>query len=348
MKKYALYGLVALLLTLAAVMLWFSKDTTPDTTAADTSNRPASSVGGRPLKAVAAMKFDTGLEHLPPSLRDTDAPTFLIDENGHLVINRGLRNVYDYFLSAISDEPVEILVARIRAYIEHVLKGKPAAAEAEHILDGYIAYKKALIGVQVPAPTDKTKLDIPAIRAEMDQVAALRTQFLSPEVIQAFFGDDDAYDRFTMARIELSQNKNLSAADRARQIDAMEEQLPDSIKQGLKTAKQFQSLQALQDDCKQRHCSDDELHQQRQALVGPAAEARLEALDQQNAAWDARINSWLSQRSTILANKAISDSDRQQQVTDQRNALFTTQEQIQVKMAEEAHDEGSGAAPAAQ
>ena len=39
---------------------------------------------------------------------------------------------------------------------------------------------------------------------------------MARDVIDAFFGDEDAYDRYTMARIEVMQDKSLSATEKAR------------------------------------------------------------------------------------------------------------------------------------
>jgi len=345
MKKYLVYAIVAVLLVVAGAMLWLSRDTSG--AAAEAASASAGSGGGTAGSAtpISPSQFKTGLEALPKSLSGTEVDgEFEVDANGHLKITRGVRNVFDYFLSTVGEEPIETILARIHAYIHFKLKD-PAAGEADHILDGYIAYKKGLATIQpsAPPPPDQKTIDIDAIRRQMDQVAALRTQYLAPDVIQAFFGDEDAYDRYTLARIQLMQNKNLSDAARASQLAALEQQLPASIQENMKTVNQFQNLQALTDDCKKRNCTPAELRQVRENLVGPEATDRLENLDKENAAWDQRMNSWLSQRATILGNQSLSDSDRQQQLADARNSVFSQQEQVRVLALEHIHDDNASA-----
>ena len=343
MKKYIVYGVVAVLIIAAAAMLWLSRDSSNQAGTADASATGQTANGGQ--APVSPSSFKTGLEGLPASLRGTEVDgEFEVDANGHLKITRGIRNTFDYFLSTVGEEPVETIIARIRAYIHYKLKD-PAAHEAEVILDGYIAFKKGLSSIQPPPqPQSTNTIDIDAIRRQMDQVAALRTQYLAPDVIQAFFGDEDAYDHYTLARLQLMQNKSLSDAQRAQQLAALEQQLPPSVQESMKTVNQFQNLQAMTDDCKKRNCTAAELRQVRENLVGPEATDRLETLDKENAAWDTRMNSWLSQRAAILKNTSLSDSDRQQQITDQRNTLFNQQEQVRVLALERIHDDGASTA----
>jgi len=353
MKKYIVYGVVAVLILFAGALLWISRDSAPSLSGGNSSQEapqitPAADAAL--AAAHAATNFKTGLEGLPASLRGTDVDGELeVDANGHLKITRGIRNVFDYFLSTVGEEPVETIIARIHAYIHYKLKD-PAAHEADVILDGYIAYKKGLANIQPPQPpkAGATTIDIDAIRNQMEQVAALRTQYLAPDVIQAFFGDEDAYDRYTLARIQLMQNKALTDAQRAAQLAALEQQLPASIQESMKTVNQFQNLEAVTDDCKKRNCSAAELRQVRESIVGPEATDRLEALDRDNAAWDQRMSSWLSQRAAILGNNSLSQSDQQQQLTDARNGLFSQQEQVRVLALERIHDDSAKTTPAGQ
>lgn len=338
MKKYVVSGIIITLLVVAGSLLALSRDNAPRAGATDQSQIASSA--GSPARTPLPTSFATGLESLPSSLNGTDVTgEFAVDASGHLKITRGIRSVFDYFLSTVNQEPLATAVLRIRAYIHYRLK-EPAAGEAEHILDGYLAYEKGCdkLRAELP-PRSGERLDTDALRRQMEQVQALRTEYLSVAVIQAFFGDDDAYDHYMLARLDLVNNKALSPRDRAQQLATLEQQLPEAMQASLKTENQFQDLLSVQDACKQRSCTDTELHQARTELVGPEATARLEALDRENAAWDQRMNSWFSQRDAILANHNMSDSDRQQQLASQRDSLFSRQEQVQVVMLEQGHDE---------
>lgn len=351
MKKYLAYAVAAVLMAASVAMLWMSHESGTFTSSASTepvapllTDSAAHIAGG----TSATTQFVTGLEGLPASLRGTEAPSVTVDDQGRLIINRDLRNVFDYFLTTIGEEPVDTIIARIRAYLRNILKGKPAADQADQILTSYINYKRALLSLPPsPAQENRKTMDLDAYQRQLDQTAQLRRQYLSAEVIQAFFGEEDAYDQYTLARLRLMQDAGLSQAARDQQIASLEQQLPASIQEHLKQARQLKGLQDIQESCSKRNCSASELHDERVAMVGAEATTRLEKLDQDTASWDARISSWLNQRASILGNTALSESDRQQQVATARNALFSSAELVQVKNLEQIHDEGGPTTTAA-
>lgn len=300
------------------------------------------SAGADGMANAAALpsSFTTGLEGLPGSLRDTEVDGELeVDANGNLRITNGIRRVFDYFLSATGEEPLESILARIRAYIRHKLPAGPAA-EAEKILDGYIAYKRGLESVEQASPPSNGQMDLDAVRRQMEQVRALRTQYLSQEVIIAFFGDEDAYDRYTLARLDVMQNKQLTAAARAQQLAALEQQLPPALQESMKAISQYQNLQSLTEDWQKRKGTSAELRQIRENLVGPEATDRLEALDKERAEWGQRMTSWLSERAAITTNTSMSEQDRQRQVEAARLQRFQSAEIVRVESLERMQDRG--------
>jgi lipase chaperone LimK len=246
MKKSALIGIVAGLLAVVGLLYWLSPG---DESGTDPALAAAAASGGTGSNHIPPASFTTGVEGLPPSLQGTEVDGELeVDANGHLKITGGIRRVFDYFLSAVGEEPLDSIIKRIRAYIRHKL---PAAAadEAERILDNYINYKRGLEAIPQVA-SGAGQIDIEALRRQMQQVQALRTQFFSPEVIAAFFGDEDAYDRYTLARLDLLQNKSLSPTQRADQLAALEQQLPESMRESIRVINQVQNLESLTQDWK--------------------------------------------------------------------------------------------------
>lgn len=74
--------------------------------------------------------FITGVEDLPRSLQGTEVDgEIIINDKAQLVATRGLRRLYDYFLSALGEEESETIDARVEAYILNTTP-QPAANEA--------------------------------------------------------------------------------------------------------------------------------------------------------------------------------------------------------------------------
>lgn len=286
------------------------------------------------------MGFKTGLENLPRSLVDTEVDgELLADANGHLVISNGVRRVFDYFLSTLGEESLDSVVARIRAYIRNKLP-QPAAAEAEDLLNKYLAFMDGLRSLQQVQPASDGNMDLDAIRRQMNQVQALRQQYFSPEVVEAFFGDEDVYNSYMLDRVGILQDSQLTEAQRASRLSALEQQLPAELRESIALITKVQNLEALTADWKARGGSDYELRVIRENLVGEEAANRLEQLDQKNAAWDKRMSAWYTERDAILNNKNLSESDRNRQVEELRNSQFSESERTRVESLERMRDRG--------
>lgn len=337
MKKGLFIGIAAVVLSVGGFLYWVVPGNR--TSSADPGMMATAAAGGTGSGHVAPDNFVTGVEGLPTSLQGTEVDGDLeVDAAGHLKITSGIRRLFDYFLSAVGEEPLDTLLKRIRAYLHHKLPAA-AAAEAERLLDSYIGYKRGLEAIP-QAQAGSGQFDIEALRRQMQQVQALRSQFFTPDVIAAFFGDDDTYDRYTLDRLAILQDKSLSPEQRAARLAALEQQLPAGMQDSIKAINQVQNLNALTQEWKQRGGTPAELRQIRESLVGAEATDRLEALDRENAQWDQRMNSWFAERAAILSNQSLSDQDRQAQVASLRNSRFTESERVRVQSLETLHDRG--------
>lgn len=347
MQRKLAIALSLVLAVVAVILLWLARDT--ELTAAVDAPVISPKVTGLPTQQEVAAaieksktdtRFKTGRENMPKSLSDTDVDGALeVDKNGNLIIAHSVRQVFDYFLSAIGEEDLTTIVARIRAYIRHKLAAYPQAAQqAEQILDSYLSYRDAL--GRIPQIQGDPSQNISAVRHQKEQIAALRTQYMARDVIDAFFGDEDAYDRYTMARIELMQDKSLSATEKAKRSAELLNALPPQLKESVQTLNKYQELTTFTEDWKTRGGKPEELRAIREQIVGVEATERLEALDKERAEWETRINSYLTTRDTLLKNPALSDAERQRQLNDMKNKDFNEQEQVRVEAFETMHDQG--------
>jgi len=282
--------------------------------------------------------FQTGMEHLPNSLKGVEPPNgLIIDEAGNLVVTHTLREFYDYFLSALGEESLATLRARTTAYMTKSLPPR-ANDQAQAIFDSYLNYRQALMNVPKAGGKPADQLDLEAVSAQKNAEQALRSQFLSPNVIAAFFGDEDAYDRYTFARLRLEADKTLSDPEKQAREQALFAQLPVETQTSLKTARKLQDLDQINADCQKQNCSPEQLHRLRADAVGAEAADRLQTLDNERAAWKSRVDSFLDQRAAILASQSFSNSDKQAQLQ-QLRAGFSPQEQLRLAAFEQLHDQ---------
>lgn len=285
-------------------------------------------------RAISAA-FKTGLENMPKSLQGTSVPEGMTeDSQGNLVINQGIRDVFEYFLSGSVDEPLSTVHARILAYIQSHL-GAKAAQQATSILDQYGAYKMALPDVANAYPGERAD----QVKARFAAIKNMRRATLGAQVADAFFAEEEAYALYTLNKGEVMQDGGLTLAQKNARIAELKKQLPPNTQESISTAEMLQNLEEVQTDWKARGGSPEELRAAREAIVGKEGAARLEAMDRETAAWDARMNTYLTQRAQILSDPSIAPDMKPKRIEALRAQSFKADEQLRVTALEGLHDE---------
>lgn len=287
-----------------------------------------------------AAHFKTGLENMPKSLQGTSVPEGMAeDDKGDLVITQGIRDVFEYFLAGSVDEPLSTVRARILAYIQSHL-GAKAAQQATSILDQYGAYKMALPDVASAYPGERAD----QVKARFAAIKTMRRATLGAQVADAFFGEEEAYALYTLNKSEVLQDGSLTLAQKNARIAELKKQLPANTQESISTAEMLQNLEEVQTDWKARGGSPEELRAAREAIVGKDGAARLEAMDRETAAWDARMTAYLTQRALILSDPSIAPDMKPKRIEALRAQSFKADEQLRVTALEGLHDETVAAA----
>lgn len=286
-----------------------------------------------PEDTVAATS-DTGLEALPASLEGTEVSgELVVDEHGRLKVTRGLRLLFDYFLSASGEEPAARQRERIRAYINRRWPGA-ASEQALVLLDSYMAYKdeltRTLSGSRATSLSD--------MQARLGAVTFMRARYFQPEEVSAFFGEEQAYHRYSLAKMSILNDPGLTPAQKAARIAELRGAQREAVRQQMDVVETVQTLDVLTTAWQQRSGSPQELRDMRENLVGRDAANRLESLDRQTQAWDGRVSAYLQQRAKILGDNTLADSTRQQQVETLRDEAFAGPERIRIETIQRIQD----------
>lgn len=294
--------------------------------------------GADPTAAPLAPTPQTdGLESLPASLRGIDVPGELEeDERGNLKMTRGVRDVFDHFLAATGEEPAPQIRQRLLAYIQHRLR-PVAAAQAIALMDRYIAYKDQLDsklgGSRAGSPDD--------VKARMLTVRDMRRRTFDPPVVAAFFGDDEAYDQYSLDRAEILADKTLSPQQAAARIAELLARQSPQFRQQRDALEMVQTLDTLTAAWQERKGSAAELRQLREVMVGKEAATRLETLDRETETWNSRVAAYLQMRDTLRTNPALADGSRLQAAAELRDNTFSAAERVRIETLERIHDSGA-------
>lgn len=296
---------------------------------------PVSVVSATGVQAFAAR--GAGLGPLPASLADTEVDGELrADADGHLVVNIGVRRTFDYFLSTLGEESLEVIKARIAAWL--VEKLPPLAAqEAWQLLLNYLSYQDALSQLPVHERTEKGVREAIKVRQQ------LRSVWLGPDVAEAFFGFEDALDNFTLARLGVMEDQTLSDEQKQQRIELLSQELPPEVRQAREQASAPVRLSEQVQALREQGGSEAEVRALREQTLGVAAADRLEQLDQERLAWQRRYDRYQQRRAAILGS-GLAPSDQQAALAMLQQEMFDAQEVRRVQALDRIAGQQAGAA----
>ncbi|WP_169708678.1 lipase secretion chaperone [Trinickia terrae] len=285
---------------------------------------PAASTGvaataGVTPPAVANAAVATGAA----ALEGATAPRLPLDAEGHLAHVRGVRDFFDYFLTARSQLSDTALDARVKAAIHTQLARKPAEAEATQLWARYDAYLSALDKLKT---NDKTEppaaatLDFDAIARSIDQRAQLASEKLG-EWADVFFKDDLAEQRYALARARIMADTSLSAAEKVSRLEALEQSLPAARREALARERRDDAVrQGIQQALQQG--DSPEAARAAAAQFGPQAAERAAHFAQEERDFRDRYAQYAGQRKQIDA-QSLAPEDRERQLTQLRQQYFS-------------------------
>jgi hypothetical protein len=245
-----------------------------------TSDAPDTPVASQPQAAKGAFIGSAGGEPSTtgapaPELADTQAPDGLqVDARGHLIVEAANRAVLDYFLDVPASLPEAQRVSMAEAHLRAKLI-TPALAEAQSLLQRYLAYRKA--AAQSGATSrNKPSLEqvqqrpelIATLRQQLSDRSALRRQYLGADVAQAWYGDDDAMDAAAIDRVAVMADPSLTQEQRAARIAAIDASLPASVQQARRDASAPLKLAADMETWTKQGMSEAEMRQRLSARGG--------------------------------------------------------------------------------
>lgn len=282
---------------------------------------------------------------LPRSLQNSGTPAELdVDENGQLVVNIKVRNLFDYYLSALGEESEAELIERIKRELS--VLPPDAHARATDILKGYLSYKTAMdeyLELNPVLAIESAKLSPQEIRqyeknilSEKIRLRFIRNEHMDSETIFAFYDVEDRHDSYISALDAITDNAVLSDDERWREQEIALQQMPEWFQVQEKRKIQRSRLNSLD----RAAMTAAEFNQRRLEIVGPEAAARLEALDKQRSEWDARVSAFNNEKAALEQQWGGSDSAGYLQAVEalQRQS-FSETELMRIQGQEELREE---------
>lgn len=332
-KRALIIIAVLIFIALIALVYWLKPDSIVSSDASNATHQPLNQLES---STAIAAQAKTGA-FASASQQDIQINCQLkIDGSNRLIVNEATKNCFEFFITQYGEKDIQQIKTDFITYAKTNYK-EPVLTQLIDLWTRYMQYREQLGNLEKPN-IDEEKAGY--YKAIFDNMKNLRKKFFSDYEAEGLFGVEDTYNDYTIARMEVLDNKKLTEAEKAQKLQELFKDLPEDWKENLKQLSQLEDLRKLTAEIKARGGSAEELRQMRTNLVGPEATQRLETLDADRSQWKGRVGSYLTERDSIVKSN-MSDSAKQSAIHQLRSKNFSNpQEQLRIETFEKIHDRG--------
>ena len=262
----------------------------------------------------------------PASLAGTSEPGgwAKTDRFGNLVPTGELRQLFEYYLSALGEEALPQLVARIRLALS--VLGEPARGQALDTLGRYLDYKLALADLET-AYGEAGAGGPDEIQRRMAEIQALRRTWMDADTAEAFFADEEAIDRYQLQKRNLGRDESLTEQQREDALAEAEMALSEPVRQARLDTGKFSRYEEARETLAN---NPEALRAWRQQEFGDEAAQRLEDLDAKQKDWSRRWQSYAKERDALKAS-GLAEPEREESLARLREKYFSETDRIRAK-----------------
>ena len=302
-----------LALTTAAVVWWLGGPAGPGAGDAHTAT-----AGAAAATAVAQVK--------PSPAQGVDNSFFArrraisADGPADPLLVHGLRDTLEALLMEAGDasDPATLkqrLAALINQHFPAAL-----ATRALALAERYVDYRVALGSLRAP----QNLTDPRALRDALDARHKVRLQFFDDAEYDALFAREADLDRYTLARLEIERNTQLSPEQRAQALQAADNELSAERRAERSAATEHMAATAQTAALNASNADERTRYAARSAQYGPAAAQAMAQLDREEQHWNQRLDQYSQARAQQGEGPGL------QQL---RQQLFSPEEQHRIDAA---------------
>lgn len=264
---------------------------------------------------------------LPTSLRNTPMPEHLeINDDGSLLINKKILHLFEFYLSAMGEESIELIITRIKSSLSEQLTAQ-ALDEALHIFEGYLQYRNEITALkqEYNQAIGANDYSLEHVINARDELIEARWRFLSKDVIAAFFAQEDEYENYMLGIASITKDNSLSKEQKDNAISLLNTLAPSWLIEQQKSANQLNEYRQQHSELVAQGATENELRTFREQEFSIDVSDRLSTLDAQRLLWQQRLSEYRVELATILAIEP--DRQAQQVMVDElRSRHFNAQE----------------------
>ncbi|WP_374586873.1 lipase secretion chaperone [Ideonella dechloratans] len=224
---------------------------------------------------------------------------FRLDAQGRLIPDRAVRRRFDQLLSTLGEATIEELGALLQQQARAELGSDDGAAQVMAVWERYLQLQRQL----APAGSTGSAPTADSLALALQERARQRRLVLGNDWAEAFYGDEEA-----ALQARLSNTPSQASTG---------EQAGTALPAAAHAPQPGEDLTALQ--------------RQREATLGPEAAARLQALDQAQAAWAENIQATRRALTRLQGATELSALQRQQAIDQLIESRFAPEDRLRAR-----------------
>ncbi|UZE95369.1 lipase secretion chaperone [Alkalimarinus alittae] len=251
-----------------------------------------------------------------------------IDDNGNLIVEKPVKQLFDYFLNVSGEVPRAELIMQIKQGIADYLT-EPAQSQALKLFDDYLVYQAALQTEINSGLYQVTPGNLDDLEASYQTRSQLRSFHLGNEAASAFFGDEEARDWYTVGKLRLNANTSLSDAERQAELSALESTLPENHKKVMYKQREREAIRTKIDDLRTNNADIYTLQEEWSKHYDNETVERFVNLETTRNEWNNRYQAYLQKKERMSVNFASKEAYNQ--ALDQlKSSMFKENEILRV------------------
>jgi lipase chaperone LimK len=325
--------IIDMLLDSKEARLLFDRGDTPLSSVEKLTEGELQAVFGKSDRSKVKTAMDTvlGVESL--SGTDVDG-TLRYDSNGHLLVDKEVKQVFEYFLSARGEVSLEEVVDGFEQYSFQSLP-EMAANEVVDLFYSYLIMKVNLAELmEVDSFSERSTQSYERID-DLNNFFAMRNQIrqihLGQAVASNFYDDEKRYDSYQIEKARLSLDGSLGYQERMARLTQLErEKLSPDVAKGIQQEREYYNLVDEIEALRAEGVSNAKIFSVRENALGFQYAERMQELDRSRAEWGLRVQDYQSKRDTIRAS-VMSDIDKDTAIGELKDYMFTDRDKIKLK-----------------
>lgn len=273
----------------------------------------------------------------------------LHDGDGNLLVTLDARILFDYFIMTYVQANPATGRNAFYDYVESALP-EPARSQAIKLFDDYLSYMTTVNDVMLRLEAaggdmafmaaqrdmDSQRAYFDEIEGHLNELELLRQQFFDAGEQDAFFGVEEAYSRYTLSRMRLNADTDISDYDRQLAIAELQAALPPEIREFEQQSdadfELFEKTMALRES----GAGEDEIRALRESYVGAEVAEQMARFEAEQAQWEERYDVYNAEAQAIRQNVLLDEVTREEEIGRLRNAHFDPQEMSEVELYDQA------------